>query len=389
MSSLEDIFGKLAMTTVSTVSRIAISHATNAAIRNVTSLITEKTQNKQESRELQSLQRQLDLKVKNLKPTIDIISRRVADGNSDLEPALEMCNDLKQEIDDFAAEMDDELGKKKQGGNTDYIVLRLKRLLANVDDVVPSLHLALRSLEASLGKPVISTSRLLQAAGIIDASKRGEPTRFALTLYSLFAANVRAPASAESPFTWKEEFHKCQLVLDQRKPFDYTLAIREDLDDGLYHEELETGKEDAVGRLLTLDIQNLKRMYYTRSGALLNIEDSKTPVLVFKVLKQKERKEEDHQQIKVKDAQPEIDRSELQDADYYAIQFWTEPEDEEEEEGDSGKKNSPSSNSKDQEASFPKTLLLLESVIQLSLLEVSEQMDYLNASDDLLALYMA
>lgn len=32
MSSLEDLFGKLAVTTVNTVSRIAISHATNAAI---------------------------------------------------------------------------------------------------------------------------------------------------------------------------------------------------------------------------------------------------------------------------------------------------------------------------------------------------------------------
>lgn len=32
MSSIEDLFGKLAMTTVTTVSRIALSHATNAAI---------------------------------------------------------------------------------------------------------------------------------------------------------------------------------------------------------------------------------------------------------------------------------------------------------------------------------------------------------------------
>ena len=32
MSSLEDLFGKLAVTTVTTVSRIALSHATNAAI---------------------------------------------------------------------------------------------------------------------------------------------------------------------------------------------------------------------------------------------------------------------------------------------------------------------------------------------------------------------
>jgi hypothetical protein len=32
MSSIEDLFGKLAMTTVTTVSRIALGHATNAAI---------------------------------------------------------------------------------------------------------------------------------------------------------------------------------------------------------------------------------------------------------------------------------------------------------------------------------------------------------------------
>lgn len=35
MSSLEDLFSKIAVTTVTTVSRIALSHATNAAIVNL------------------------------------------------------------------------------------------------------------------------------------------------------------------------------------------------------------------------------------------------------------------------------------------------------------------------------------------------------------------
>ncbi|KAF7728293.1 hypothetical protein EC973_006468 [Apophysomyces ossiformis] len=397
MTSLEDLFGKLAMTTVTTVSRIAIGHATNAAIRNVTTLIAEKVQTKQESRELQTLQRQLDLK-----PTIDIISRSVADGNKDLEPALEMCNDLKHQIDDFTTEMDDELGSKKKGGNTEYIIVRLKRLLANVDDVVPSLHLALRSLEATSGKPAISSSRLLQAASIVNASKKGKPTKFILTLYSLFAANVRQ----ESPFTWKEEFRKCHLMLEQRKSFDYALTIREDFDDGLYHEELENGKEGAIGRLLTWDIKNINRMYYTRSGALLNIEDSKTPVLVFKVSKGKETKQsEEHQGVKIQEAQPEIKRDELQEADYYAVAFWTDSAsndsngDEEENDADDTinaqaettepADSSTSSNSETEGPSFTKTLLLLESVIQLSSLEVSEKIDHLNASDDLINLYLA
>ncbi|CAO3632653.1 unnamed protein product [Cunninghamella echinulata] len=81
--SLEDIFSKLATTTVTTVSRIALSHATNAAIRNVTHYISQQalTDNKDSSRELQSLQRQLDLKIKNLKPAVDMISHSVANGN--------------------------------------------------------------------------------------------------------------------------------------------------------------------------------------------------------------------------------------------------------------------------------------------------------------------
>jgi hypothetical protein len=67
--SLEDIFSKLAMTTVTTVSRIALSHATNAAIRNVTTYISQQTSTDSQvsNKELVALQRQLDLKIKNLK----------------------------------------------------------------------------------------------------------------------------------------------------------------------------------------------------------------------------------------------------------------------------------------------------------------------------------
>ncbi|CAO3592609.1 unnamed protein product [Absidia cylindrospora] len=81
--SLEDIFSKLAVTTVSTVSRIALSHATNAAIRNVTTYISQQssTDFRASNKDLVSLQRQLDLKIKNLKPAVDMISHSVANGN--------------------------------------------------------------------------------------------------------------------------------------------------------------------------------------------------------------------------------------------------------------------------------------------------------------------
>ncbi|RCH86103.1 hypothetical protein CU097_002106 [Rhizopus azygosporus] len=354
MSSLEDIFGKLALTTVTTVSRIALSHATNAAIRNVTSYIsTQLPKNKQASNEIRTLQRQLDLKVKNLKPTIDIIAKSVANGNEDLEPALEMCNDLKRDIDNFANQVD----TIKEPEQVKY---QLKRLLENIDDAIPSLHLALRSIENQLGRATVSPSRLVRASSVLNSDSK----TFTLKLYSLFTANQR-DASAYA-FTWKEEFHKCKLTVS-KKDWNRTLVIQEDLNDGLYHEEDEEGKK------MTIEIENIERMYYTQSGELLNIEDAKTSVLVLKVLKEKKSEKEEESKVETKQTAPEIIKEELRTANWYAFGLWNDDDDDE------------------QDTKVKKDtldILLLESVIKLCSLEAKEQMSHLEASDELIQLYM-
>ncbi|EPB92006.1 hypothetical protein HMPREF1544_01069 [Mucor circinelloides 1006PhL] len=372
MSSLEDLFGKLAVTTVTTVSRIALSHATNAAIRNVTSYITTQLpKNKPDTREIRALQRQLDLKIKNLKPTIDIIARSVADGNTDLEPALEMCNDLKSDMDDFAA---------KSMDNPDQVKARLKQLLANVDDAIPSLHLSLRSIENKTGTTAVSPAKLIQASNIL----KGKNAVFCVKLYSLFSANQRA-ASAEA-FTWKEEFFKASLIVKSTGEFSYELAITEDTDDGRYHEE----GEQEIKRI---DVSHIDRMYYTQSGELLNIEDSKSPVLVMKVNKHEKDDASKESVVEVKETAPEIAREELQESDWYAVGLWTEEvvesdSDEEEEEEENTEKKSSSSSSKPLPFENQLNLLLLESVVKLALLETTEQMNHINASDELITLYM-
>ncbi|KAI7891764.1 RanGTP-binding protein-domain-containing protein, partial [Mucor mucedo] len=373
MSSIEDLFGKLAMTTVTTVSRIALSHATNAAIRNVTSYVTTQLpKNKPDTREIRTLQRQLDLKIKNLKPTIDIIARSVADGNRDLEPALEMCNDLKQDIDDFAQQVN-------TVKEPEQVKLRLKRLLSNVDDAIPSLHLSLRSIENKSGKVTISPSKLIQASSIL----LGKETKFKVKLYSLFAANQRE-ASAEA-FTWKEEFHKCDLVVKkiEQEKRDYELILTEDIDDGLYHEEGEERQK------LIIDINRIQRMYYTQSGELLNIEDSKTPVLVVKVSKVKSQDDDssDEKLIQIKETAPEIIKEELQESDWYAIGLWTD-EDNDSSDSEEEKPVSSSVSTVSSSSEFTSNLLLLESVVKLALLEISEQMNHMYASDELISLYM-
>lgn len=323
---------------------------------------------------------------------------------------MELCNDLKRDIDEFAEEMNGHVDRSKKGTTTnDYIRLRLRQLLENVEDAVPSLHLALRSLESTAGTASnVSSSKLVQASSIIEAAKmQMDKVVFRLRLYSLFAANIRTTADdGTTPgMTWKEEFFKCDLVLKHSDPFHYELKITEDLNDGRYHEETK-------GRVLSIPVHRVERMYYTRSGALLNIEDSKAPVLVLKVLKEDRddaaSEEFQSSHLKVKEARPDIASNELQKADWFAVEMWTEndtngSEQDDDEEDDNGDDNNNDKNEKEKGKSnateaattvdkttmeFPTSLLLLESLLKLSLLEVTEQMSHLNASDELINLYM-
>ncbi|ORZ05994.1 RanGTP-binding protein-domain-containing protein [Absidia repens] len=420
--SLEDIFSKLAVTTVSTVSRIALSHATNAAIRNVTTYITQQssTDSRTSNKELMSLQRQLDLKIKNLKPAVDMISHSVANGNHDLEPALEMCNDLKRDLDLFSRETETALKNKSDPAG---LVAKLKRLLTQVDDTVPSLYISLRSIDSLSNKT--SSSKLVQSSNILQQQQQPVPA-FTVTLYSLFAANVRSAAVlTPSAFecTWKEEARKCQLTFEKQTSsthIGYDVVLKEDTNDGLYHDPEEKSKE------WRWKVDHIKRMFYTKSGKLLNIEDSRTSVLVIKLLKNKKQNKDDDSGddttdsttpspvMKANEASPDIHRDELQMADWFALEIWSDKEEDENDSGDSGDSDDPEddnlgNNTKQQqqqttttttttttkdglsplEPSPPMNLLLLESVIKLALLEVTEQLNHLNASDELLDMYMA
>jgi hypothetical protein len=290
-----------------------------------------------------------------------------------------MCNDLKSDMDAFAEQVE-----KIQ--DPDQVKLRLRRLLANVDEAIPSLHLSLRSIENKTGAAAVSPSKLVQASDIL---RGGSDAVFTVKLYSLFAANQRA-ASADA-FTWKEELHKAELVIKDdhtKEKRDYHLQIVEDTDDGLYHDEGEAKQQ------LTVHVGQIERMYYTQSGQLLNIEDSKTPVLVLKVakkLKVKTEEETDEHVVEVKESAPEIVKEELQESDWYAVGLWSDQEsvenDDDNEEEDENKEIKSSSSSVSSIGSNL-SLLLLESVIKLALLEITEQMNHLYASDELISLYM-
>ncbi|CAO3630107.1 unnamed protein product [Cunninghamella blakesleeana] len=333
-----------------------------------------------------------------------------------------MCNDLKRDIDSFTQETERAL---KNNTDPSALVIRLKNLLHQVDDTLPSIHLSLRSVDSLAGK--IPSSKLIQASSILQQSsssnikEKKNHLQFTVTLYSLFAANIRSnptpDSSSSSPIecVWKEEARKCSLtieriqssstennnnnssnIVDDDDSVQYNLVLNEDFNDGLYHEN------DDQPKKWEWRVDHIKKLFFTKSGKLLNIEDAKTSVLVIKLLKQindkteeEAKKVDDNGAIKTKETTPDIHRDELKLADWFAIEIWNNDEDDEDEDenGDANKdkksKNTKKKNFKNDSIQFPMSLLLLEYVIKLALLEVSEQMNHLNASDELLNTYMS
>jgi len=383
---MDELLSKLALQTASTVTRIAINQATNAALKGVTSYLLQQPKTKQQQHGIEQLQRQLDLRIKNLKPTVDVIARRVADGQEELEPALEMCKDIRRDVDNFTADINSE--SKSTTTSPEFVAQQLRQVLQRIDDTIPWLQLALRTSDIEKGsrRANTSSSRILRAASILQQAKDGnEPIQFEMRLYSMFLGNVR-PDTAKD-FTWKEEYHKCKVTLTKQPTakYGYDLNLLENLNDSRYHEDGEKAGE------LHFDLKALHRMYYAKSGELLNIEDSKTPVLVLKICKDSTDAEQPEDEKSGVSALKSISSDEAHQASWYALEEWQDDEDEDDEdEGDEDneKQIGQHNKSQDVQAKFTTTLPILEAAIQLAQLEITEEMDLLQAGDDLIDLYM-
>jgi hypothetical protein len=301
-----------------------------------------------------------------------------------------MCKDLRRDIDSFSADIDME--SKTTTTTPDFVALQLRNVLQRVDDTIPWLQLALRTSDIEKGTrrgANASTSRLLRAASVLRQCKDdGKTIEFNLRLYSMFLGNVRP--SAAKDFTWKEDYHKCKVTLTKKSAFKYELNIEEDLDDLRYHEEGEKAGQ------LTFDINSLQRMYYTKSGELLNIEDSKTPVLVLKITKDTaaaaaaSNAETSSDNKSNTSTLKTISSDEAHAATWYALEEWKDDEDDSdnEDEDKPQKEKAQDQSSQPQEVPFHPTLPILEATLRLAQLEITEEMDVLQAGDDLIDLYM-
>jgi hypothetical protein len=262
-------------------------------------------------------------------PAIELIEIISARGNTTLQSTVEHAKQLQKEIVSVGKKLDPHLNQSTERLSVQEVTLdnenlikEIELLIQKIERFVPYLNLIMTTSGANLNWSLpnsVSPSRFLQSSNLLSEANRkftnskDEQIRvgpiYKLKLYYMFTASVR-PKSIKD-FTWKEEFTKCDASLNRvreiegkkkkkSKEFIYELVLIEDLNDGRYHEEFDTedltkqketasklGKpnETIPGKVLRIPVSDISRLYYTSSGSLLNIEESRSPVLVLKIIK--------------------------------------------------------------------------------------------------------
>jgi len=130
---------------------------------------------------------------------------------------------------------------------------------------------------------------------------------FWLSLYMLFSSHSHRQDVSAKDLTWKEVMYKCRANL-QRVPlfydqeegettgdthiraqnkiqeYCYELSLVEDLNDGRVHDSDNGPYEDVLrsGLRTRIPVHQIAKMFYTTSGKLLGIEESRSPILLVK-----------------------------------------------------------------------------------------------------------
>ncbi|KAI9099513.1 RanGTP-binding protein-domain-containing protein [Phlyctochytrium arcticum] len=452
---MDQLFASLAVSGASLVSKAAFSYCQGYAVKQISTYVQQSTEKSKHKDRLVRMQSVLERKLAVITPAIDMCEIVAARGNTGLEAVLTLSSELKRDLNKLGSSIHGDDSEENNAQMTTTVLREVEDLIKAIDDLVPYIQLAIASCGVSVQNTIpdsVSPSRLLQASTAValasgryqahknfGATQPPEPVqvgpRFPVRVYSLFQSSARA--KGVSDWTWKEDYAKASVTV-QRVPTEisnlndddatsaaaaplrsriaYELWMVEDLNDGRYHEETE-GKtlqpdEMVPGKKVRIPATDIQRLYYTRSGNLLNI-DAKAPVMVLKVVRGGRPTPSSQSQGATPARNQDNSRIE-----YLAFELY-QPDTENEEAGDSGEDEqedsdssiegdgsdtdgagkaltkAPSPRRQRQQRSYisgaiPIGLLsVLEYILRLSALEVSEQRSHLDVPDEKLNMYLS
>lgn len=296
---MEQLLQRAGSQAVTFAIRSGISIASGYAFKTVSKFLD--TVPTEDTAELDAIQKRLETSIKVLIPAIDLIELIASRGHTSLEYTLQLTRELRKEIDKFQLGVENEYDKISASKNSDVRKVAIQRvrdslqnLLKQVEEAIPLITLALTTSGANLTASLpdyVSPGRFLQAANLLtsaDSRFDGKTPvnvgpEFSLIFYDIFYSSNRAQSGlANNDITWKEEFAKCRAQLVRKcgdEEYIYCLKLREDFDDGRYHDD------DENPRVIDIDVKTITRLFFTASGRLLEIPESQSPVLVLKLNK--------------------------------------------------------------------------------------------------------
>ncbi|KAK6465201.1 Ran-specific GTPase-activating protein 30 [Scheffersomyces coipomensis] len=405
---MDQILAKASNQAVTFAIRSGITIASTYAIKTVGQFLEKISEH--EKQRITNTRNKIQTKINIISLSIDLIKLATARGNSTLESTLDLINELNAELNSFDEHIDS-INQNLTGGNEKESIKQvedyMKSLLNLINDSIPIINLALITSGININGFIdgaqdnISPGRLLQASNHIIKSNEVSSKEFPATVgpvfdlvtYTIFYNPSRAkyisgtdqdtiPEDDDldiglSSISWKETFARSEVSIrrtkstEEKQTYDYRLEIREDFNDGRYHDHEEESPQVKV-----YNIKMIQRLFFTASGKLLKLDDRSSPVLILKLIDEVKSTEEwvAFGELNVGEFDDDDDEEEDEEVD-----------DDDEEDGENIKKNKKKRAPVQQKAN---SLSLLEYMLRLTKLQQVEQQSIMKVKDEILSLYL-
>ncbi|QHS73177.1 Yrb30p [Saccharomyces paradoxus] len=411
---MDEILAKAGSQAVTFAIKSGISIASTYALKTITNFVVQIP--KDDARRIDQLKFKLESRMAIVSSAIDLIKLVAARGNTNLQITLRLTKDLKEEIDRFDEKIS-EMTQKVEGSRSaktqneaiKAVENYIKDLLLRIEEITPFINLSLTTSGANLNSALpyqVSPGLLLKASYFVSENNRKYentirssekekgnkenikvqvgPT-FEITLFSIFY-NLTSESNGQSGIVWKEDMKRAKAIIYRQnsteREYDYFMKIEQDFNDGRYHEDDD--KEDTPQEL-TIDLNHIKKLFFSVSGRLLRLEEQDSPVLVLKIDRH------DDKENGTSDGEKVL----LDDITWYAVSGYEEMEEneeedeeedaEEEKDGEEEQEEEEENNTLDDKTS---SITLLEYIIRLTSLQSNDQKSILEVSDERLSIYL-
>lgn len=427
-SLMDELLAKAGSQAVTFAIKSGISIASTYALKTIANFVIQIP--KSDARRIEHLRSKLENRIDIISSAIDLIRLVAARGNTNLQSTLKLTQGLKNELDSFDEHIQELVGKvegSKSAKSQKEAIASVERyiidLLQRIEEVTPFINLSLTTSGANLNSSLpqqVSPGLLLQASNHINRSNV-KPTgqvgpEFQITLYSVFYHLDKEGTKSNIRVDWKEDMKKASVrvmrVSSDKDVYCYELRIRQNFDDGRYHDE-----EEEL-QTMTLNLRQIVKLYFSVSGNLLKLPEQENPVLVLKVDKNiagehpgtstedivwyalgqneeevegEDEDEEDEEEEEVEEEEEEEEEEEQEQEQEEEKEGKADEKEGEEEEEESDEFEEVIYHDEDDkvtEKTSSSSIALLEYVIRLASLQASDDRSILEVSDERLSIYL-